>query len=205
VGYGFGALVALSVGSAFDGLRASALHQKLTALIAALAFLLLAVLAVRAVARGMSKVVSVTGGRAAGVAFSLVTLVIGYVLTFFVMLGMLSVPLDHLLLGGAVTGVIVGIAAQQSLGNVFAGLVLLVTRVFRVGERIRIRSSSVGGQVEGTVTSMGLTYLTIETDEGPLNVPNSSILSAAVGPQRPHQSRASDHEATSAAGRPADG
>src|SRR5438105_4891831 len=170
VAYGFGALIALSVGSAAGDLRARPLNQKMTALIAALVFLLLSVLAVRAVARGLSKVVSVTGGRAAGAAFGLVTLVTGYVLTFFVMLGMLSVPLDHLLLGGAVTGVIVGIAAQQSLGNVFAGLVLLVTRVFRVGERIRIRSSSVGGQVEGTVTSMGLTYLTIETDEGPLNV-----------------------------------
>jgi len=179
VGYGFGALVALSVGSAFGSLQGRPLHQKLTALIAALTFLLLAVLAVRATARGLAKVVSVTGGRAAGAAFSLVTLVIGYVLTFFIMLGMLSVPLDHLLLGGAVTGVIVGIAAQQSLGNVFAGIVLLITRVFRVGDKVRIRSGPLGGKFDGVITGVGLTYLTIETDEGPLNVPNSAILSAA--------------------------
>ena len=31
----------------------------------------------------------------------------------------------------------------------------------------------------GVITGVGLTYLTIETDEGPLNVPNSAILSAA--------------------------
>jgi hypothetical protein len=40
------------------------------------------------------------------------------------MLSMLSVPVGHLLLGGAIAGVVLGIAAQQSLGNVFAGLVL---------------------------------------------------------------------------------
>jgi small-conductance mechanosensitive channel len=36
---------------------------------------------------------------------------------------LLAVPVQHLLLGGALTGVVVGIAAQPALGNVFAGLV----------------------------------------------------------------------------------
>jgi hypothetical protein len=42
-----------------------------------------------------------------------------------------------LAVGGAFTAVVLGLAAQQTLGNLFAGLVLLSTRPFRVGERVR--------------------------------------------------------------------
>jgi small conductance mechanosensitive channel len=38
-----------------------------------------------------------------------------------------------LLLGGAATSVVLGLAAQQTLGNVMAGTVLLNARTFRVG------------------------------------------------------------------------
>ena len=62
------------------------------------------------------------------------------------MLSMLSIPIGRLLLGGAIAGVVLGVAAQQSLGNVFAGLVLLMARPFAVGNRIRIRSGALGGE-----------------------------------------------------------
>ncbi len=73
-----------------------------------------------------------------------------------------------------------GIAAQQSLGNVFAGLVLLVARPFGVGNYIRVRSGALGGEFYGTVTSMSLTYVSVLTEQGMLKVPNSSLLAAAV-------------------------
>jgi small-conductance mechanosensitive channel len=92
------------------------------------------------------------------------------------------VPVDHLLVGGVLTGVVVGIAAQQVLGNVFAGAVLLLARPFGVGDHIRVRSGALGGQFDGVVTGMNLTYVTLRTDEGPLHVPNSGMLAAAVGP-----------------------
>ena len=44
---------------------------------------------------------------------------------------------EALAVGGAFTAVVVGLAAQQTLGNVFAGIVLQGTRPFRVGERVR--------------------------------------------------------------------
>ena len=43
-----------------------------------------------------------------------------------------------LAVGGAVTAVVVGLAAQQTLGNLLAGLVLLTNRPFRVGERVQV-------------------------------------------------------------------
>jgi small-conductance mechanosensitive channel len=91
------------------------------------------------------------------------------------------VPLHRLLLGGALTGVVIGIAAQQALGNVFAGLVLLVARPFNVGDAIRVRSGSLGGELTGTVTGMGLTYVTLSTADGALAVPNNALLASAIG------------------------
>jgi len=86
-------------------------------------------------------------------------------------------------LGGALTGVVVGIAAQQSLGNVFVGLVLLLARPFTVGDHIRIRAGALGGEFDGTVRAISLTYVTVDTGDGPLHVPNSGVLAAAVGPR----------------------
>ena len=42
--------------------------------------------------------------------------------------------------------------------------------------------SALGGEFDGTVTGMGLTYVALDTTSGPLQVPNASILAAAVGP-----------------------
>lgn len=111
-------------------------------------------------------------------------------------LGLLAVPVEHLVVGGALTGVIVGIAAQQALGNVFAGIVLLLARPFTVGERIRVRAGALGGIFDGVVTSMSLVYVTIESPDGPINVPNSTLLAVGVGPA-PDPDRAGTHAATS--------
>jgi small-conductance mechanosensitive channel len=180
---GIGALASIAVGSAFGDIHGHGLRPRLMALGAAAVFLLLAQFSIRYAANGLAKVVGATGGRAAGVALRLVTLVVGYLFIALILLGMLDVPVGHLLLGGAVTGVIVGIAAQQSLGNVFAGMVLLMTRVFRVGDRVRMRSGPLGGEINGVITGMGLSYVVVEAEDGRLHVPNSAVLSAAVGPQ----------------------
>jgi small conductance mechanosensitive channel len=89
--------------------------------------------------------------------------------------------------GGAVTAVLVGLAAQQTLGHVFAGTVLLIARPFRVGERVRLQGGPLGGTVAGTVSSLGLLYTTLASDEGPVMVPNAAVLGSAVVPLREPQ------------------
>jgi small-conductance mechanosensitive channel len=86
--------------------------------------------------------------------------------------------------GSAFTAVIVGLAAQQTLGNLFAGMVLLSARPFRVGERIRLQAGAVAGQLEGVVSSLGLLYTTLARGEDRIQVPNNVVLSAAVVPLR---------------------
>jgi Mechanosensitive ion channel len=64
-------------------------------------------------------------------------------------LAIAKVDVKELLVSGAVLGVILGIAAQQSLANLFAGLVLLFAHPFRVGSRVRFRAGALGGQLDG--------------------------------------------------------
>jgi small conductance mechanosensitive channel len=115
----------------------------------------------------------------------MIVTIAGYLVAATCALGLTRYPLDHLLLGGAIVRVILGIAAQQSLGNVFAGLVLLAARPFKLGHHIRVRSGALAGEFEGTVISMSLTYVTLATSDGPLKVPNSATLAAAVGASAP--------------------
>ena len=97
-----------------------------------------------------------------------------------VALSIAGVEARTLALGGAATAVILGLAAQQTLGNVFAGTVLLSARPFRVGDRVRLQGGPLAGQLEGTVGALGLLYTTFVTEEGSTMVPNSVVLNVAV-------------------------
>lgn len=106
------------------------------------------------------------------------------VLAFVVALSVAGIGAGELALGGAFTAVIVGLAAQQTLGNLIAGTVLLSARPFRVGERVRLQGGPLAGQIEGTVSSLGLLYTTFATGEDSMMVPNSVVLNVAVLPLR---------------------
>jgi small conductance mechanosensitive channel len=84
----------------------------------------------------------------------------------------------------AIFSIVFGLAAQQTLGNFFAGTVLLTARPFRVGERVRLQGGMLAGQIEGVVSSLGLLYTTFATGEDSIMVPNSVVLGVAVRPLR---------------------
>lgn len=106
------------------------------------------------------------------------------VLSLLVALAVAGIKARTLALGSAFTAVIFGLAAQQTIGNLFAGVVLLSARPFRVGERVRLQGGQLAGQVEGTVSSLGLLYTTFATGDDSIMVPNSVVLSVAVLPLR---------------------
>ncbi len=99
-------------------------------------------------------------------------------------LSMLNFPVRQLVVGGAVTGVLISIAAQQSLANLFAGVMLQFAHPFRVGDRVRVRSGALAGTIEGTVTEFSITYVQLDTDDGGIFLPNAQVLAAAVSPVR---------------------
>ncbi len=101
-------------------------------------------------------------------------------LVLFVVLDVAGIEARALLLGGAFTAVILGLAAQQTLGNVIAGTVLLTARPFKVGDRVRLQGGPLAGRIEGAVSAHGLLYTTFATDEGPVQVPNSVVLNVSI-------------------------
>jgi Mechanosensitive ion channel len=149
---------------------------------AAVAFCLLASAAVIGVGNKarVSLQESIGSAHAAVIRFTIV--LAGGLATIVLTLQLLHIPITQLVVGGALTGVLVGIAAQQSLANVFAGIVLLMARPFRVGDQIGIRSGALGGLIEGFVTEISITYVMLDTGNGAVHVPNSQVLAAAVGP-----------------------
>lgn len=127
---------------------------------------------------------------------------------FFIALQVAGIEARTLALGSAITAVIIGLAAQQTFGNLIAGMVLLSARPFRVGDRVRLLGGPVGGQVDGVVSSLGLLYTTFVAEGDSVLVPNSAVLSAAVsvqeagvapvasGPPREDQERSAEQART---------
>jgi small-conductance mechanosensitive channel len=103
-------------------------------------------------------------------------------LVLLVALRIAGLDLRALAVGGAFTAVVVGLAAQQTLGNLIAGMVLLSARPFRVGERIALQGSGIS--VNGVVSSLGLLYTVLADGDDRIMIPNSIVLGQAVTPMR---------------------
>jgi small conductance mechanosensitive channel len=163
--------------------------ETLLAVIVAVALLVLGWAIARDVGRGLRpalfrRMEPATAGTV-GFLIRLVTVAIA----LLVALGVAGVNPAALLLGGAFTAVIVGLAAQQTLGNVIAGTVLLSAGPFRVGDRVRLQGGQIAGQIEGVVSSLGLLYTMLATEDGLVMVPNSVVLNVAIVAQRTGSTR----------------
>lgn len=141
----------------------------------------------RSLGRGIAPVLfrRMDPGTAGTVGFVIRLLTIGLVV--IVALRIAGLRADALLVGGAFTAVVFGLAAQQTIGNFFAGIVLQGTRPFRVGERVRLTGGAMAGSVEGTVSSLGLFYTNFVNGADRMMIPNSVLLTLAVVPLREPQ------------------
>jgi len=119
----------------------------------------------------------------------------------FALFDIAGVSIESIFLGSAFAGIVIGIAAQTVLANVFAGILLAVADPFRPGDRVSFVSSSYGAIAPsyahemmypgypGTVEDVGLIYTVLRLDSGGVaKVPNSVVLSALVLEQGPSQS-----------------
>jgi hypothetical protein len=157
--------------------------RQLIAAGAALAFCVFASIATYGLSGKARDVLAPRAGTAHAAVVRYALVLIGAFTTLVITLDLLQVPVGQLVLGGALTSVFVGIAAQQALSNVFAGIVLLVARPFRVGDAIRLQAGALGGTLDGTVTEIGITYVRLAVNGSLMAVPNSQVLNAVVGPR----------------------
>jgi small conductance mechanosensitive channel len=75
-----------------------------------------------------------------------------------------------------VISVVLGLAAQNTLGNLIAGISLLLYRPFKVGDRLQVTAPT--GLETGFVESLNLGYTVLKTDDNRrVVVPNSAIAS----------------------------
>jgi small-conductance mechanosensitive channel len=176
-------IAAVAVGTAMGKIANAPTHKLVIAWVCAAVLLVVGTYAVRHLATAFGRLVARSSNLGAGAAMRLVASAFGYLVVLFALFGVLGISLTHLLVGAGLVSVVLGIAAQQSLGNIFASVVLLLARPFVVGDDIRIRSGVVG-VIDVTVLGIGLTYVTVKTDDGVLKIPNSIVLGSGIG--RPH-------------------
>ncbi|HTT46007.1 MAG TPA: mechanosensitive ion channel family protein [Thermoplasmata archaeon] len=120
-----------------------------------------------------------------------------------VLFNLAGVSAESLFLGSAFAGIILGLAAQTVLANVFAGLLIVLADPYRPGDRVSFVTSSYGALppsyphemmypgYTGTVRDVGLIYTVIELDSGGLaRFPNGIVLNALSLHQLPGMARA---------------
>ena len=156
-----------------------------------MAFLVFASIATYGLAGKSRQLLEPKAGTSHSAVVRYAILIIGALATLVTTLWLFRVPLGQLLLSGALTSVFVGIAAQQALSNVFAGMVLVFARPFVVGEAIRLRAGALGGTLDGTVTEIGITYVRLDTGGSVVAIPNSQVLNAVIGPIPPGEANPS--------------
>ena len=105
--------------------------------------------------------------------------IIVYIVTFFVFARLIP-ALSNLgnagLASVGVLSVVAGLAAQNTLGNLIAGISLLLYRPFNVGDRLQVSAPT--GLETGEIESLNLGYTIIKTDDNRrVVVPNSIMAS----------------------------
>jgi small-conductance mechanosensitive channel len=103
------------------------------------------------------------------------TLVVGLILVI-VVAKYFGQDVTSLVAALGVGSLAIGLAAQQTLGNMIAGFVLLVDRPFRPGDRIKLASGEAGDVLEIGVRSTRITLL----DKNLLIVPNAELVNSRV-------------------------
>lgn len=109
---------------------------------------------------------------------------IAVAVTMLAALAVGGISLQAIAVGGGFAAVVMGLAAQQTLGNLFAGMVLLSARPFRLGERVRFQAGALAGGADGVVASLGLLYTTLSRGDERIMIPNTLVLSSAIVPLR---------------------
>ncbi|MFB6270189.1 MAG: mechanosensitive ion channel family protein [Halobacterium sp.] len=127
----------------------------------------------RAVERFVKRTEGVTEHQAE-ITFRIVQISL-YVLTLIVILGFWNVNLSGLLIGAGFAGIVLGMAARQTLGAVIAGLVLMFSRPFEIGDWVEV------GDKDGIVTDITIVNTRLQTFDGEyVMLPNDYVGSNEV-------------------------
>jgi small-conductance mechanosensitive channel len=118
------------------------------------------------------------GPRAASTARKVVTLTL-VIAIVIATLSSLHIDVTGYLVSLGVTAVVIGFAAQATIGNLIAGMLVLVSKPFRKGDYIRINIT--GEPIEGTIDEISFLRSRIFTNDGvSISVPNTVMLATPI-------------------------
>lgn len=89
------------------------------------------------------------------------------ILTFFTHIG---IDMGPMIAGLGVTGIVLGLALQDSLSNFFSGFMIIINQPFRKGDYIEV------GAYSGTVKSMDLICIQLTTFDGKLITMSNRVI-----------------------------
>ncbi|WP_129116442.1 mechanosensitive ion channel family protein [Halegenticoccus tardaugens] len=102
-----------------------------------------------------------------------------YALVLLVVLSLFTQDIGSFLVGAGFLGVVVGLAAQQTLGAIVAGFVLMFSRPFELGDWIVVGENE--NEREGIVTDITIFNTRIQTFDGEyVMLPNDEIGTSAI-------------------------
>lgn len=108
----------------------------------------------------------------------ILTKIVKSVIVFMLLAGFLQsfgYNVSSLIAGFGITGLAVGFAAKEAIGNIFGSIGLLTDKVYKIGDYIKF------GNYEGTVERINLRSTSIRTlDDFVVNVPNNMISNQAI-------------------------
>ena len=98
-----------------------------------------------------------------------------YVVSLLLILTLWRVNIGGILVGAGFLGIVVGMAARQTLGAMLAGFVLMFSRPFEIGDWIQV------GDNEGIVTDITIVNTRIQTFDGEyVMIPNDVVSSQSL-------------------------
>jgi small-conductance mechanosensitive channel len=144
----------------------------------ALGFVALSLIAARLVDRRMARALrtpeAVTRYRVLRRSVTSVILFVG-VVTALLVIPQVRAVAGGILASASVIGIVIGLAAQRTLGNFIAGIMIAVTQPVRIGDSVTV------GGVDGTVEEIGNIYTFIRTRGNErLVIPNEKLASDTI-------------------------
>ena len=131
--------------------------------------------------KGLTKILNILAERSARYRITVkgfipIMRVLGWILAVYIVVGgVINPPAETIIAVAASIGIAVGFAAQDILRNIFGGLVIIIDRPFKVGDKVEI------GKYYGEVVEIGLRSTQVVTpDDSVVSVPNGEVMNQAV-------------------------
>jgi len=121
------------------------------------------------------KTVLIVAGMAVAKGVKTITRIVGYGVLISLLASVFKADPAAALAMGGFMAVVVGYATQQVLGNAVAGVFLVMSRPFKIGDKVKLL-----GKYEGTVSEITVMFTIIDSGERRVLIPSTKIIGDVI-------------------------